>query len=309
MNGSSHVDRIALLSLPTAAVVALSALWLAPGLPALLALLVASSLVGWATTVAGSRQSPTALRLSGGVEAFLLTFGFGYAFVTIVHPLGPLLGRVLYPGFPSHAESARLSLMPYRDPSEVPFWRYGNANDQKLALLIVAALVGWVVVIGVLRPRSPWWLAPAIAVDAFLVVLVGRLLVQPVTGVSKIALFEGGTYANLGLVTLAVGGGLLSLRLVNLLGADERWRTRLSVGQAWLTVATCGAALVLLGRYVHRLGLTPARLAGFGLIIGILIVALSHLLVQRHASNTPHRGQALYAGERNPRQPSRGPED
>jgi hypothetical protein len=294
MQWSSHADRLARWALPTAVAVALSALWLAPGRPALLSLLAAAALVGWATTVAGSRGRPATRRLAGGVETFLLTFGFGYAVVTIFHPQGPLLGRVLYAGFPSHAEAARLSLMPYRDPSEVPFWRYGGAGDQKLALLIVAALVGWVVVIGVLRPRSPYWLAPTVAVDAYLVVLVGRLLVQPVTGVSDIGLFEGGTYANLGVVTVAVGGGLLSLRLVDLLGAaDGWWRTRLSAGQAWLTVATCGAALVPLGRYVHRLGLTPARLVGFGLIVGILVVALGHLLVQRRASMAPDRSRAL----------------
>jgi hypothetical protein len=294
MKGSSHLERFVPWSLPAAAAVALSALWLAPGRSALLALLVAATLVGGATTVAGSRDSATVLRIAGGVETFLLTFGFGYAVVTIFHPQGPLLGRVLYPGFPSHAEAARLSLMPYRDPSEVPFWRYGDAADQKVAFLVVAGLVGWIVVIGVLRPWSPWWLVlvPTVPVDAYLVVLVGRLLVQPVSGVSNIGLFEGGTYANLGVVSLAVGGGLLSLRLLDLLAADDRWRARLSTGQAWLTVTLCGAALVPLGRYVYRLGPTPARLAGFVLITGILVVALGHLLVRR-ASTAPGRGRAL----------------
>jgi hypothetical protein len=285
--GSSRLERLALWALPVAAVVAMSALWLAPGRPALLALLMAASLVGWATTVAGSPESPVAARVAGGIVTFLLTFGFGYAAVTIAHPLGHLLGRVPYPGFPSHAEAARLSLLPYREPSDAAFWRYGNANDQKMALLMLAALVGWVVVIGVLRPRSPWWLAPAGPVDAYLVVLVGRLLVQPVSGASDIALFEGGTYASLGVVTLAIGGGLLSLRFADLLRSDDRWRRRLSAGQAGLTVAVCAAALVPFGRYVSRLGFTPARMVGLGLIIGILVVALGQLVVQRRQPANP----------------------
>ncbi|MGE5828435.1 MAG: hypothetical protein ACM30G_08735 [Micromonosporaceae bacterium] len=252
----------------------------APSWLALDCLLIAAVLVGYAATRNPAAAGlPAPLRLAGGVETFVLSFASGYVLLMALRPEHWELGRVFYHGFALHAEAARKSLTPHRHTATR--WFDAMTPEQVIALVIAALLVVWVIGVSLLPHRSLVWLAPAVLLDLYLLWLIGRLLVQPVRGAPPIGIYEGGTYASLGVFTLGAVGGLMSLRLVPAFGRQNQVRARLGAAQAALTVAVCLAALTLLGRYVHRLGLTQPRLAGFEFVGVLLALALAHLLTGR----------------------------
>jgi hypothetical protein len=273
----------------TVVMMSLAANWLA-----LLSVLASAALVGWAAAAA-VEADPPGLRLVGAVETFMLMFASGYVLLALVRPNDTKLHRVFYDGFDKHAEAAALSIWPSHNSPAT----YGEtANPVVLAFVI--GLVGWALAVSVLPPRQLGWFTPVLLLDGYLIWLVGRLVIQPVRGVPPIGLFEGGTYANLGVFTIGVAGGLVSLRLASVLGMRERRHARLGAAQAWLTVAVSAAMLVLLGRYVHRLGITPARLAGFLIAGAILVTALVRVIAaysRRRRGSTvrpPRPGRALW---------------